>query len=192
MREYAYVRVSTKEQQDDRQIIAMEERGIPVERIFSEKMSGKDAKRPALQSLMAVVEKGDVIVVEAISRFARNTKDLLELVEMLTARGVHFVSIKEHMDTNTPTGRFMLTVFAAVAELEREYLLQRQAEGIAAAKKRGVHLGRPVQELPDNFCEVVKKWERGEITMSEALEQTGYKEGTFYGRVRQLRGRKRK
>ena len=184
---YAYVRVSSKEQHDHRQIIAMEEHGIPSERIFSEKLSGKDTKRPALQSLMDTVQRGDTIIVESISRFARNTKDLLVLVERLTSKGVEFVSLKEHIDTTTPTGRFMLTIFAAVAELEREYTLQRQAEGIAAAKARGVHLGRPLKKPPENFNLVVKEWERGKLPFNEVLKLTGLKRATFYNRLGEFR-----
>ena len=190
--EYAYVRVSTKDQQDSRQLIAMESRGIPTERIFSEKISGKDTKRPQLLSLMETVQKGDVVVVESISRFARNTRDLLGLVEKLTAKGVEFISLKEHIDTTTPTGRFTLTVFAAIAELERECTLQRQAEGIAAAKARGVHLGRPPKKPPENFAEIVKQWERGKITFEETLKQTGLKKSTFYNRLREFRNGKKK
>jgi len=192
MMEYAYVRVSSKDQQDGRQFIAMQERGIPPERIFSEKQSGKDTKRPELQSLMNTVQHGDVIIVESISRFARNTRDLLGLVEKLTQKGVHFVSLKEHIDTTTPTGRFTLTLFAAIAELERECTLLRQAEGIAAAKARGVHLGRPIKKPPANFAEIVKLWECGKISFDEALEQSGLKQGTFYNRLREFRGGQKK
>ena len=170
----------------------MENRGIPPERIFSEKQSGKDTKRPELQSLLDTVQNGDIIVVESISRFARNTRDLLGLVEKLTQKGVEFISLKEHIDTTTPTGRFMLTVFAGISELERECTLIRQAEGIAAAKLRGVHLGRPIKKPPENFTVVVKEWERGKITFEEALTQTGLKQGTFYNRLRELRGGRKK
>ena len=187
IKEYAYIRVSSKDQQEGRQVIAMENRGIPPERIFLEKLSGRDTKRPVLQLLMGKVQAGDMLVVESISRFARNTKDLLELVEKLSKKGAEFVSLKEHIDTTTPTGRFMLTVFAAVAELEREHILQRQAEGIAAAKSRGVHLGRPIKKPPDNFADVVKRWERGKITFKKALEETGLKQATFYNRLREFR-----
>ena len=187
MKEYAYIRVSTKDQQTDRQVIAMESRGIPQERIFLEKLSGKDTKRPMLQSLMKSVQRNDVVVVESISRFARNTKDLLGLVEKLTNKGVEFISLKEHIDTTTPTGRFTLTVFAAVAELEREHILQRQAEGISAAKARGVCFGRPIKKPPGNFADVVNRWERGDITFDEALVQTGLKQATFYNRLREFR-----
>jgi len=192
IKEYAYIRVSSKDQQECRQVIAMESRGISPERIFLEKLSGKDTKRPVLQLLMNTVKKGDTVVVESISRFARNTRDLLGLVEKLTKKGVEFISLKEHIDTTTPTGRFTLTVFAAVAELEREHILQRQAEGIFAAKARGIHLGRPIKKPPENFAEAVKQWERGKITFDEALEQTGLKQATFYNRLREFRSGKKK
>jgi DNA invertase Pin-like site-specific DNA recombinase len=192
MNEFAYIRVSSKDQQDRRQFDAMKSRGISSERIFSEKLSGKDAQRPMLQSLMNAVQKGDIVVVESISRFARNTRDLLGLVEKLTKKGVEFISLKEHIDTTTPTGRFTLTIFAAVAELEREHILQRQAEGIAAAKARGVHLGRPLKKPPENFTEVVKLWERGKINFDEVLKRTGFKRATFYNRLREFRNAKNK
>jgi len=141
---------------------------------------------------MNTVQNGDIVVVESISRFARNTRDLLGLVDKLTQKGVEFISLKEHIDTTIPTGRFTLTIFAAISELERECTLIRQAEGIAAAKARGVHLGRPIKKPPENFPEVVKLWEREKITFEEALKQTGLKQGTFYNRLREFRGSKKK
>jgi DNA invertase Pin-like site-specific DNA recombinase len=192
IQEYAYVRVSSKDQHERRQIIAMENRGIPQERVFTEKQSGKDTNRPMLQSLMNTLQKGDVVVVESISRFARNTKDLLGLVEKLTKKGVEFISLKEHIDTTTPTGRFTLTVFAAVAELEREHILQRQAEGIAAAKASGKHLGRPIKNAPENFAAVVNNWEQKKICFDEALRLTGLKRATFYNRRRELQQSKKR
>ena len=118
-----YIRVSTQEQNTMRQKVLMEALG--VDEVYIDRMSGKNTKRPELQKMMEYVRRGDTVIVESISRFARNTRDLLELVEQLTAKGVEFVSKKEAIDTTTPTGKFMLTVFGAVAELEREYILQR-------------------------------------------------------------------
>jgi DNA invertase Pin-like site-specific DNA recombinase len=187
---YSYVRVSSESQFVDRQTYVMEERGIPPENIFIDKLSGKDAKRPQLAALMATVKSGDTVVVESISRFARNTRDLLELVEQLTAKGVEFVSLKENIDTTTPTGKFMLTVFGAVAELERGYILQRQAEGIAAAKRRGVRFGRAIIKAPENFAETAMLWERGKLSFGDALERTGLKQATFYRRLAELRATK--
>ena len=185
--DYGYVRVSAQDQHEDRQMIAMDALGIPRKNIFLDKQSGKNTARPGLQKLMATVEQGDTIIVESVSRFARNTRDLLELVEKLTARGVEFVSQKEHIDTTTPTGKFMLTVFAAVAELERGYILQRQREGIRAAQAKGVQFGRPILEAPADFAALVRKWERKQIDLDEALRQSGLKESTFYRRLREYR-----
>ena len=119
-----YVRVSTREQNIARQEVLMQELG--VEEIFIDRMSGKNTDRPELKRMMEYVRKGDTVIVESISRFARNTKDLLNLIEQLNQKHVEFISKKETIDTSTPTGKFMLTVFGAVAELEREYILQRQ------------------------------------------------------------------
>lgn len=113
-----YIRVSTQEQNTVRQEVLMQALG--VDELYIDRSSGKNVQRPELQKMMDYVRRGDTVVVESISRFARNTKDLLELVERLTAKGVEFVSQKEAIDTTTPTGKFMLTVFGAVAELERE------------------------------------------------------------------------
>ena len=188
MSDYAYCRVSSIDQNEDRQLDAMAALGIPPERVYLEKQSGKNTKRPQLQLLMEVVRQGDKVIVESISRFARNTRDLLELVERLTAKGVEFVSQKEHIDTTTPTGKFMLTVFGAVAELERGYLLQRQAEGIASAKHRGKHLGRPIKKAPNDFGNLVKAWEYKEIPLSKVLECCGgISAATFYRRLAEYR-----
>ena len=134
-----YIRVSTQEQNTLRQEVLMERLG--AEQVYIDKVSGKNTNRPELHAMLDFVRKGDVVVVESISRFARNTKDLLELVEQLTSKGVEFVSQKEAIDTTTPTGKFMLTIFGAVAELEREYILQRQREGIALPKIGGLTKG---------------------------------------------------
>lgn len=130
-----YVRVSTQEQNTIRQEVLMAELG--VDEVYIDRVSGRSTDRPQLKKLMEYVRLGDTVIVESISRFARNTRDLLELVERLTAKGVEFISKKEAIDTTTPSGKFMLTVFGAVAELEREYILQRQKEGIAIARPRG-------------------------------------------------------
>jgi len=122
-----YARVSAFDQNLDRQLIAANGRGIPSANVFTEKLSGKDTNRPELQRHMGVVESGDTVIVESISRFARNTRDLLDLVEKLNVMGVEFVSLKENIDTTTPTGKFMLTVFGAVAELLcTSYLMLRK------------------------------------------------------------------
>ena len=175
-----YIRVSTEEQNTVRQEVLLRELG--VDEIFIDKASGKNADRPELSRMMNYVRHADTVIVESISRFARNTRDLLDLVEWLTEKQVEFVSRKEAIDTTTPTGKFMLTVFAAVAELEREYILQRQREGIAIAKTKGKYTGRKPRPLPDNFERVVSRWRAGEITATEAMRQTGLKPNTFYRR----------
>jgi len=171
-----YIRVSTEEQNTARQEALLRE--LDVDEVFIDKASGKNTDRPELTRMMEYVRHGDTVIVESISRFARNTRDLLDLVEQLTEKQVEFVSRKEAIDTTTPTGKFMLTVFAAVAELEREYILQRQREGIAIAKEQG----RRPRPLPDNFERVISRWRAGEITAVEAMRQTGLKPNTFYRR----------
>lgn len=179
-----YIRISTAGQNIARQELLMRELG--VEMVFIDRMSGKNTDRPELKKMMAFVRQGDTVVVESISRFARNTRDLLELVEKLTAKGVEFVSKKEAIDTTTPTGKFMLTIFGAVAELEREYILQRQAEGIAIAKAQGVYKGRQPIVRPE-FEQVVRLWRSGKLTAVEAQRRLDMKPSTFYRRVKEMR-----
>ena len=162
--------------------------GMGVDEVYIDHMSGKNTNRPELQWMMEYVRRGDTVIVESISRFARNTRDLLELVERLTAKGVEFVSKKEAIDTTTPTGKFMLTIFGAVAELEREYILQRQREGIAIAKEQGKYTGRKAKQSP-NFDRVVAQWRRGEITATEAMRTLKMSKTTFYRRVQQAANR---
>ncbi len=176
-----YIRVSTQEQNTIRQEVMMHELG--VDELYIDRASGKNTDRPELKKMMDYVRRGDTVIVESISRFARNTRDLLELVEQLTDKGVEFISRKEAIDTTTPTGKFMLTVFGAVAELEREYILQRQREGIEIAKQHGKYKGRKPIEHPD-FDEVVSRWRKGEITAVEARKRLGMSKATFYRKVK--------
>lgn len=175
-----YIRVSTKEQNTARQDELM--KALGVDNIYMDKMSGKNTERPALQEMLAYVRKGDVVIVESISRFARNTKDLLELTERLSNKGVQFISQKEKIDTDTPAGKFMLTVFGAVAELEREYIKQRQREGIEIAKEQGKYKGRPAKKL-DDFDEIYCQWKSGNMTAASASKQLKISRSTFYRRV---------
>lgn len=176
-----YIRVSTQEQNTIRQEALMQELG--VDEVYIDRMSGKNANRPELQRMLEYVRRGDTVIVESISRFARNTRDLLELVERLTQKGVEFVSKKEAIDTTTPTGKFMLTIFGAVAELEREYILQRQREGIEIAKERGKYTGRKAV-VPLNFDRVVSQWRDGKITVVEAMKMLNMSKSTFYRRTK--------
>ena len=157
---------------------------LGVDEVYIDRMSGKNTQRPELQKMMEYVRHGDTVIVESISRFARNTRDLLELIEQLNGKGVEFVSKKEAIDTMTPTGKFMLTVFGAVAELEREYILQRQREGIAIAKANSVYKGRKPIQRPE-FAAVVSEWRQGHLTAVEAMRRLEMKPSTFYRKVRQ-------
>ena len=178
-----YVRISTVDQNTARQDVLMQELG--VEQVFTDRMSGKNTDRPELKRMMSFVREGDVVIVESISRFARNTRDLLDLVEALTKKNVEFISKKEAIDTTTPAGKFMLTIFGAVAELEREYILQRQKEGIEIAKAKGVYKGRkPIER--ENFKEIVAIWKDGRITAVEAMKRLDMTPSTFYRKVRKL------
>ena len=176
-----YIRVSTQEQNTIRQEVLME--ALDVDEVYIDRMSGKNTNRPELQKMMEYVRRGDTVIVESISRFARNTRDLLELVEQLTAKGVEFVSKKEAIDTTTPTGKFMLTVFGAVAELEREYILQRQREGIAIAKGQGKYRGRKPIVVPE-FEQITAEWRSGAITAAEAMRMLHMSKTTFYRKVK--------
>lgn len=175
-----YVRVSTKEQNTARQEELMKILG--ADKIYIDRMSGKDTERPALQDMMKFAREGDSVIVESISRFARNTKDLLELTEELNNKQVQFISQKENIDTNTPAGKFMLTIFGAVAELEREYIRQRQREGIKIAKEAGKYKGRPAKQL-DQFESVYTQWKSGKMTATSACKQLGVSRSTFYRKI---------
>ena len=158
---------------------------LGVDQLYIDRASGKNADRPELRRMLTYVRQGDTVIVESISRFARNTRDLLDLVEQLTDKQVEFVSQKEAIDTTTPTGKFMLTIFGAVAELEREYILQRQREGIAIAKEQGKYTGRrPI--VPSNFESVARQWKSGELTATEAMQRLNMKPSTFYRKVKAL------
>ena len=178
-----YIRVSTREQNPLRQEVLMEQLG--VERVFVDCTSGKNQDRPQLRQMMEFVREGDKVIVESISRFARNTRDLLELVDRLNRKGAVFVSQKEAIDTASPSGQFMLAVFGAVAQLERDYLLQRQREGIALAKEKGTYRGRAPNPYP-GLPAMVQRWRNGGVTAAQAARLLGMSRATFYRRVKKL------
>ncbi len=158
-----YVRCSTIEQNEARQLKMMNEQN--AEKIFTDKASGKNTDRHTFKEMMVFVRAWDIVIVESISRIARNTRDLLSIISELTEKGVEFVSLKENIDTTTPQGRFMLTVFGALAELERENILERQRGGIEIAKAEGKYKGRkPVEVDTELFKTVCKRWRTEEIT----------------------------
>jgi DNA invertase Pin-like site-specific DNA recombinase len=185
-----YIRVSTEEQNTARQEVLMKE--LNVEKVFIEKISGKNKDRKKLKEMMEFSREGDIIVVESISRFARNTRDLLELIDTLKKKGVGFISKKESMDTETPAGNFMLTMFGAIAELERAYILDRQKEGIAIAKKEGKFKGRQLKKIDDKlFEELYVKWKNREIMAIEFMAKVGMKANSFYRRVKIYESKKK-
>jgi DNA invertase Pin-like site-specific DNA recombinase len=181
-----YVRVSTEEQKTQRQMELLESLGCT--KIFIDTASGKDHRRVDLEKLMDFVREGDSVIVESISRFARNARDFLNLTCRLEEKFVGFISQKESIDTSTPTGKFMMTVFAAVAELEREYILGRQREGIEIAKRLGKYKGRKPLSFPD-FDKYYRMVRRGEMKVSEAQRRLGITQATWYRRVRALNAR---
>lgn len=186
MKTYFYIRVSSKEQNTIRQEVKAKEFNIPVENVYIEKASGKNIKdRPVLNNLMATLRNGDKLIVDSISRFARNTKDLIDLVEELNSKGVIFVSLKESIDTTTPTGMFMLTIFGAVAQLERDYIKDRQMEGIAIAKEEGKFKGRKPIDYPKNWDKYYKMMKEGTMTGVEVMKILDLKKTTFYKLIKQ-------
>lgn len=183
MAKIAYIRVSTAQQNTELQHEAMP---ADIDKVFEEKVSGKSKERPQLKACLNYLRDGDELYVYSISRFARNTRDLLEMVEDLTARGVEFISLKEKVDTRTPQGKFILTVWGAMAEMEREQILERQADGISAAKARGAYTGRqPIKIDEKAFKKVYDSWKREEITAREAMNRLNLKPNTFYRRVKE-------
>ena len=166
----AYVRVSTAEQNEARQVEALEKHGI--EKWYIEKVSGKDTNRPKLKEMLDFVREDDVIYIHDFSRLARSTKDLLEIVEKLKDKKVSLVSNKENIDTSTPTGKLMLTMIGAIAEFERQNLLERQREGIEIAKREGKFKGGQVKRIDQaTFDRVYKRYQTRQINKKEmALE----------------------
>ena len=184
-----YVRVSTVEQHEDRQLVTMEK--YKVEKIFQEKVSAKDTNRPELQAMLEFAREGDTIIVHDFSRLARSTKDLLDLVENLNSRGINLVSSKENIDSSTPQGKLMLTMLGAIYEFERTNTLERQREGIAIAKEKGAYKGRKKIDFPSNWDEVYPKWKNREFTGAKAMEMLELKRNTFYKLVKEYENKQR-
>ena len=182
-----YCRVSTEEQNEERQIKIAKDLGIEEDYIYIDKQSGKNAERARLKEMLSFCRKGDIVYTESISRIARNTKDLLEIVELLNSKGVVFISQKESIDTSNPQGKFMLTVFGAMAELERECILQRQKEGIEIAKRKGnVYKGRqPMDYDKKEFARLCAEWRNGERTAVSIQRKFDITATTFYRWVKE-------
>lgn len=178
-----YARVSTEEQNEARQIETAHE--VQAEKIFLDKLSGKNTERPQLEQMMNFIREGDTVIISEISRLARNTQDLLSLVEQMRKKGVEFRSVKECLDTTTPQGKFVLTIFAALGEFEREMIRQRQAEGIAIAKRDGKYRGRKPIDLDEAyFRSVCQEWQSGKRTAVSIAKQFGFTTTTFYKKLK--------
>ena len=170
MANVAYIRVSTVEQNEDRQLENLKK--YQIERIFSEKVSAKDIKRPQLQEMLRYVREGDIVYINDFSRLARSTMDLLSIVEQLQNKNVQLISIKENIDTSTPTGKLMLQMIAAINEFERANLLERQREGIKCAKERGAYKGRKrITVSDDDFTELYNLWVKHKISKSAMAQK---------------------
>lgn len=184
----AYIRVSTVEQNEARQVEAL--KTYQINKIYVEKASGKDTNRPCLQEMLDYVRDGDTVYILDFSRLARSTKDLLDIVEQLKTKGVKLVSLKENLDTNTPAGKMMLTMLGAIYEFERANILERQMEGIVLAKRAGKYKGRKRIIPPANLEDVFTRWEKREITGREAMKELKLKPNTFYKIITEWRTKK--
>lgn len=198
MKQYAYIRVSTKEQNIDRQILALKPYQISKKNIYCDYQSGKDFERPAYQKLMKKLKKGDLLIIKSIDRLGRNYNDILVQWQYITKelKADILVLDMELLDTRKKTGNLtgtliadlVLQIFAYIAQTEREFICQRQAEGIAAAKQNGKKFGRPEKEMPDQFKEVCQRCELGELSTRQAAELLGVSHTTFYRRYRRIIG----
>lgn len=171
-----YVRVSTIEQNEDRQLVTMEK--YNVEKVFSEKVSAKDTNRVELNNMLDFIREGDTVVIHDFSRLARSTKDLLEIVELLEDKKVTLISSKENIDSSTPTGKLMLTMIGAINEFERANLLERQREGIAIAKEKGLYKGRKEIKI-DNFEEYYNRYKNREFNKTQLAKELGVSRPTL-------------
>lgn len=185
---YGYVRVSTREQNEDRQMIALNEAGVSKQNIYMDKQSGKDFARPQYKKLVRRMKKDDLLYIKSIDRLGRNYVEILEQWRILTKdKGIDIVVLDMPLlDTRrgkdlmgTFLGDIVLQVLSFVAENERTNIRQRQAEGIAAAKARGVKFGRPPVRLPDNFHDTYQQWKNGKITGTAAAKECGMALSSF-------------
>lgn len=193
---YGYIRVSSKDQNEDRQRVALAEKEIPPKNLYVDKQSGKDFQRPQYQKLLRRLRAGDLLYVLSIDRLGRNYEEIQQQWRVLTKDIGIDICVLDMPLLDTRQGKDLMGTFIAdlvlqilsfVAQSERENIRKRQAEGIAAAKARGVVFGRPAKTPPDDFAEIVSAWESGRQTFQEALERCGMSESTFYRRLREYR-----
>lgn len=193
---YGYIRVSTKEQNTDRQFLALQEVGVTEENIFTDKISGKNFERPKYRQMLRKLQPGDTLMVLSIDRLGRNYDEIIEQWRVITKeKQVDIVVLdmplldtrqKEKDLTGTFIADLVLQILSYVAETERENIRKRQAEGIAAAKEKGVHLGRKKKELPANFTEVVQEWRNKQCSLDEALQKLHVSRSYFYLKIKEL------
>lgn len=196
MNTYGYARVSSMDQNEERQIIALKNAHIPVKNIFVDKQSGKDFNRPKYKKLIKKLKEGDILYVLSIDRLGRNYEEIQKQWRTLTKEIGIDICVLDMPLLDTRRGKDLMGTFIAdlvlqilcfVAQNERENIRKRQAEGIAAAKEKGIKFGRPLKKVPDNFGEIVQKWENKNLKFDEVLEQCGMSQATFYRRLREYR-----
>ena len=199
MKEYGYVRVSSLDQNEERQLIEMKKLGIPDDRIYKDKQSGKDFDRPNYKRLVRKLKKGDLLYILSIDRLGRNYEEIQSQWRYLTRDKEVDIAVIDMPLLDTRRGKDLMGTFLAdivlqilsfVAQNERENIRKRQAQGIAAAKANGMKFGRPTLDVPKDFNSIVEKWENGVIRISEAAERCGMSEATFYRRLREYRAMK--
>lgn len=174
---FGYARVSTEQQNLDRQLDALRKYGVDM--IYNEKMTGTKRDRPELTKLLDRMTEGDTVVIESLSRLGRSTKDLIELTELFQSKGVHLVSLKESIDTSTSTGKLLFTLMSAIAQFERDVIADRTREGLTAARARGRKGGRPKADT-DTVKKAIKLYNTGEYSIKEIEDLTGVKKSTLY------------
>jgi len=179
---FGYARVSTESQNLNRQLDALQKYG--VDHIYNEKMTGTKKDRPELAKMIDRMTEGDTVVIESLSRLGRSTKDLIELVELFNQQNVNLVSLKESIDTSTPTGKLLFTLMSAIAQFERDVIADRTKEGLKSARARGRTGGRPKTNT-DAVKKAVKLYKTGQYTIKEIEELTGIKKDTLYRTLRE-------
>ncbi len=196
MKIYGYIRVSSTDQNEDRQQMAVNAKGVPLQNVFMDKQSGKDFERPQYKRLVKRLRPGDLLYILSIDRLGRNYKEIQEQWRILTKIKNVDVCVIDMPLLDTRTAKDLMGTFIAdlvlqilsfVAENERANIRQRQQQGIAAAKARGVRFGRPEKPLPEDFTQIVRKWEQKELDLQDVLEKCNISDATFYRRLRQLR-----
>ncbi len=195
MKSYGYVRVSSCDQNEERQLVALAQQGLTKKNIYIDKQSGKDFNRPAYKKLLKRLKSGDVLFILSIDRLGRNYTEIQEQWRLLTRQIGIDIAVIDMPLLDTRQGKDLMGTFIAdlvlqilsfVAENERSNIKKRQAEGIAAAKRNGVRFGRPVKPLPLDFSNLIDRWKQGDVTAKEAARQCGISKATFYRRLQKL------